>query len=148
MELVLKRQFFFTDATIGKLYADGDFLCYILEDKDRDANRDGDLNDTGEQKVYAQTAIPYGRYNVTLSYSPKFKKVLPEVLHVPHFTGIRFHPGNDIGDTAGCLLPGRYISGKKVLNSTDAHNELMGLLQACIDTRQKIYLTVTAADHV
>jgi len=55
--------------------------------------------------------IPAGTYPLRLSYSARFKALLPEVLTVPGFTGIRLHAGNTHEDTAGCPLVGGYRVG-------------------------------------
>jgi hypothetical protein len=68
-------------------------FCDTIEDKVRDLNQDGDLLDEGEEKVFGETAIPYGKYAMELSMSPKFKRLLPMILDVKHFTGIRIHKG-------------------------------------------------------
>ena len=48
-------------------------ICNTIEDKVRDLNKDGDLNDEGEEKVYAQTAIPYGTYTIAMDVvSPNY----------------------------------------------------------------------------
>lgn len=98
MELTLKRAALRDTYTIGKLYVNGQYFCDTCEDKVRDLNKDGDLNDPGEGKIFAQTAIPYGKYEVTLKVkSPKFslksaynwcKGYLPRLINVPHFDGI------------------------------------------------------------
>lgn len=102
MELKLKRVFFSETSTIGELYINDVFVCHILEDKDRN------LTDTSlpSEKVHGRTAIPYGRYEIVLSYSARFKKILPLLVNVHLFLGIRIHPGNTSVDTEGCLLPG------------------------------------------
>lgn len=87
MELKNKRIYKGEDYTIGELYVDGVFICHTLEDKVR-------LLNSYEDKVYGETAIPIGRYKVVLSYSNRFKKVLPEILNVEFFKGIRIHEGN------------------------------------------------------
>lgn len=106
MKLLLKRVALKEKYTIGKLYIDDVYFCDTLEDKVRDYNKDGDLDEKGEEKIYGETAIPYGKYKVIISYSAKFKKKLPEILNVKGFAGIRIHSGNTPKDTLGCLLVG------------------------------------------
>ena len=55
------------------------------EDKVRDLNKDGDLNDAGEGKVFGETAIPYGIYSVIMTMSPRFKRILPRLVDVNGF---------------------------------------------------------------
>jgi hypothetical protein len=109
MEIKLVRKFKGPEYTIGDLFIDGAKICNTLEDTVRvliDKNNDGDFDDPGEGKIYGETAIPAGRYEVVVTYSPRFKKYLPLLLKVPGFAGIRIHPGNTAKDTHGCILPG------------------------------------------
>lgn len=142
MLFTLKRRFLQKDKTISYLLADGNYLGIVLEDVNRDANADGDLSDEGEAKVYGQTAIPFGRYEIKRTYSPKFKKILPELLNVPGFTGIRVHPGNTIEHTLGCLLPGTYYSDGKVVESTAVFLKFDGLLQAAEEAGERSYIDI------
>jgi len=119
MKLRLERRFLGENYTIGSLFINGIYLCDTIEDKVRDLNRDGDLNDPGEGKVYGMTAIPYGKYEVDLTMSPKFQRLLPLVKNVKHFLGIRIHRGNTAEDSAGCILPGENKVKGKVINSTE-----------------------------
>ena len=119
MRLRLERRFLGESYTIGSLFINGLYLCDTIEDKVRDINRDGDLNDPGEGKVYGKTAIPYGKYEVDLTMSPKFQRLLPLVKNVKHFLGIRIHRGNTAEDSAGCILPGENKVKGKVINSTE-----------------------------
>jgi len=114
---LLERKYLCENYTIGKLSIDGKYLCEIVEDKVRDFNKDGDLLDAGETKIPKKTAIPYGRYKLKLSMSPKFKRVLPMVLGVKHFTGIRIHKGRNAASTWGCLIPGENKIKGGVINS-------------------------------
>lgn len=87
--------------TIGRLEIDGVYFCDTLEPTWRDIGweRPG-------KKIAGKTAIPEGRYAVAVTFSPRFKRWLPLLLHVPMFEGIRIHAGNSAEDTAGCILPG------------------------------------------
>jgi hypothetical protein len=140
MELIVNRFFKGDTYTIGRLSIDGNSFCDTLEDVVRDFNKDGDLNDPGESKIYGQTAIPYGRYKVVLSYSPKFKRILPEILNVPDFTSIRIHAGTTAGDTLGCLLVGKNMFKGSLSHSRITENALVLILQA---TKEDIYITFT-----
>ena len=48
--------------------------------------------------------IPEGTYPLDKTFSPKFKKFLPEVLDVPDRTGIRIHRGTIPEHSTGCIL--------------------------------------------
>ena len=133
IELYLKRRYRGAAYTIGSLYAGNDYFCDTLEDTLRplpavcpDTPHGRDCR--CKEKVYAQTAIPPGTYTVTMEYSPRFKRVLPLLHDVPHFRGILIHPGNDQGDTAGCILVGKNdIKGRLVESraTSDALNKLL-----------------------
>ena len=134
MKLTVKRIALKPTYTIGKLYIDGVYFCDTLEDPNRDHNKDGDLNDIGEGKVWGDTAIPFGIYRMILSYSPKFKRILPRLLNVPHFEGILIHRGNTSKDTHGCILVGKNTEVGKVTSSTVWEEKLVKLLK---DSGQK-----------
>ncbi|MBQ7818823.1 MAG: hypothetical protein IJ341_03895 [Bacteroidales bacterium] len=127
MEIKVKRLYIKEEYTIGKMYVNGMCFCDTLEDKVRDLNKDGDLSDNGEGKVYAQTAIPYGKYKVIVSFSPKFKRMLPRLLDVPHFEGILIHRGNTAKDSAGCILVGENRVKGQLLNSSAYEKRLIAI---------------------
>lgn len=98
MKLKLHRKYLKENYTIGHLYEMVNgverFICDVIEDKVRDLSQ--------EPKVYGETAIPYGTYEITLDViSPKFSKYpfyqehcngrVPRLLNVPHFSGILIH---------------------------------------------------------
>jgi 4-hydroxy-3-methylbut-2-en-1-yl diphosphate synthase IspG/GcpE len=141
MELLLKRTTFTEESTIGELYVDGKFECYILEDKDRGLKSSMSLKEIQEKKVYAKTAIPTGKYLVANTHSPRFEKYLPLLLNVPGYAGIRIHPGNYAKDTEGCLLPG-VTKGKDFVGSSRiAFNNLFKKIRAA-EKKEKINLTI------
>ena len=73
MKLKVIRKYFKNTYTIGKLYVNDKYFCDTLEDKNRDLNKNGKF-DNGEVKVYSETCIPFGTYNIKLTYAPKFKR--------------------------------------------------------------------------
>lgn len=135
--------------TIGRLYIDGRYFCDTLEDADRGLGSGMPLEKISRLKVYGQTAIPTGRYPVTLDVvSPKFKArswarpyggKVPRLLNVPGFDGVLIHVGNDSSDTSGCILVGRNTVVGKVTDSTATFHSLMKKLLAA---KGDIWLTV------
>jgi len=95
MNLQLIRKYKKDDYTIGSLYIDGKFFCNTLEDAVR------------EIKIQDKTAIPEGHYQVILNFSNRFQRLMPLILDVPDFEGIRIHSGSTQFDTSGCILVGR-----------------------------------------
>jgi hypothetical protein len=143
MKLKLHRRFLGETYTIGSLFDEfGTLICDTIEDKVRDYNKDGDLLDAGETKIFGETAIPYGTYEVDLTWSPKFKRLLPLVKNVPHFTGIRIHRGNTAGDSHGCILPGENKVKGKVIHSTKWEGEITVMILEAIRRGEKITLEI------
>lgn len=152
MKLQLTRIALRPTYTIGRLLIDGERFCDTLEDRVRDTNKDGDLLDEGEQKVYGQTAIPYGTYGVTLNVqSPKYSKrkaydfckgYLPRLLDVPHFEGILIHIGNKPEDSAGCILVGENKIVGGLINSTATFTRLYERLKAAADNGEDIDIEI------
>jgi hypothetical protein len=102
MKLKLERLYLKENYTIGKFYVNGAYCCDSLEDCVRP---DG-------IKIYGKTAIPYGIYKVIMNDSPKFGRLMPLLLDVPGFEGVRIHSGNFAEDTEGCILVGKnHIKG-------------------------------------
>lgn len=141
MELLLERKWCKSDYTIGRLSINGKFYCHILEDTVRDINKNGTF-DCGEFKISGHTAIPYGTYEIQVTYSPKFKRELPLLLNVKHFEGIRIHRGNTNKDTSGCLIPGENTKTGMVLNSTKYELELTKLIKEANKRKEKVYIKI------
>lgn len=77
--------------------------------------------------------IPTGKYELKLTYSKRFNKVLPEVMNVKGRTGIRIHAGNSVNDTAGCILVGRKNRNVKywLTDSRNTLKKVIEILQSC-----------------
>jgi len=104
MKITVKREFFTDTETIGSMFINDKFFCYTLEDKDRMLHQLQIESEIKTQKKFGVTAIPSGTYRVILTLSNRFKRVMPEVLKVKGFSGIRIHGGNTHESTEGCIL--------------------------------------------
>lgn len=149
MELRLKRIARKETYTIGRLYVDGNYCCDTIEDRDRGLSQSLPVSVNIAKKRKGMTAIPTGRYRVTLEVkSPRFSKFksyawcdgyLPRLINVPAFDGILIHAGNTAANTDGCLLVGENKVVGKVLNSMDTLKRLYAILKTAKDS---IYITI------
>ena len=105
MDLLLKRKPVVNETTFGQLFVDGVFECHTLED----AVREVEGEPVELWKIDGRTAIPSGRYRVTLENSHRFGPDTITLNEVPGFSAIRVHGGNDAGDTEGCIIVGDQI---------------------------------------
>lgn len=125
--------------TIGKLYIDGCYYCDVLEDVDRGLDDSMSVDEILKKKIKDNTAIPTGIYPVKITYSPKYKKLMPLVDNVKGYSGIRIHSGNTHKDTSGCLLVGKNKEVGKVLESRKTFNALYKILT---ETKENIIIDI------
>ena len=129
MRIELVRIAFKDTYTIGKLYVDDTYFCDVLEDVDRGLDSSMSESEILEKKVKGQTAIPTGHYVINITYSPKYKRMMPLLLDVKGFSGIRIHSGNSSKDTEGCLLVGKNKKVGMVLESRDTYQRLFKMME-------------------
>jgi hypothetical protein len=108
MKLELIRKIRNEQVTIGELYINGKYFSDTLEDVDRGLTEDDNIAKINKIKIMGRTAIPTGTYYLVMDMSSRFKKIMPHILDVPGFQGIRIHAGNTDKDTEGCPLLGTY----------------------------------------
>jgi hypothetical protein len=125
-------------ATVSEMFMDGVHECFVLEDEIREVPG----VPVAKWKVPGKSAIPAGKYRVVLTMSNRFKKVLPELLEVPGFSGVRIHAGNDKDDTEGCLLVGQERGSETVTRSRDAMVELMAALTGVIEQGESVWIEI------
>lgn len=77
--------------------------------------------------VINKSCIPVGSYDVIKAVSPRFGDCF-HLSKVPGRSGILIHPGNDITDTRGCILPGLDITPIGVIHSRKAMDRLLDAL--------------------
>ena len=118
------------NSSTGEVLIEGVFECHSLEDRVR---RDA--------KVYGKTAIPEGRYEIVLTFSNRFQRILPLLLAVPEFEGVRIHPGNTDKNTEGCILVGSGVGEDKVTGSREAFGALFTKLEKVVK-KEKVWVNV------
>ena len=133
------------NSSLSALSHEGRFLCFILEDGYR------------ERKEYGKTRIPPDLYEIVpRTHGRIFDSLrkryghtfVPQLVDVPGFTDILIHPGNEVADTLGCLLPG-YKAEKEAAvfrleNSTPAYNsEIYPLLDRTFRNGEKAFIRVS-----
>ena len=130
MELHLDREPSGARFTYGQLFVNGQYECETLEDVVRAV------------KIAGETAIPNGRYRVTLEDSPRFGRDTITVKDVPNFTHIRIHAGNTEKDTDGCILVGQVRGERSILRSRIALAHLKEKVSAGLQDGGEVWLTI------
>jgi len=155
MKLRLERRWKKATYTIGVLFIDGIRYCETLEDADRGLKQTDRLSFIQSRKVAGETAIPKGKYNVTMNVtSPKYAAVawyynfcrgkMPRLQAVPGFDGILIHPGGSNGplDTRGCILVGKNTKVGKLTDSKACFQEVYKLMKAAADKGEEITIEI------
>lgn len=138
MDLKLVRKWLTPNSTIGELSVDGKWECFVIEDN----------YPTPWVKTPGKTAIPVGKYEVIVNRSDRFSTLaghdvlMPLLLNVPQYAGIRIHPGNTAADTEGCLLPGRVRKVDQVLESKLAYDALLPKIKAALAKGEKVHIEI------
>ena len=122
MKIEIIRKEFTEHCTIGDLLIDGEFFCFTLEDVVREG-----------VKIPGETAIPYGTYQVITNHSNRFKRVMPLIINVQNFEGVRIHSGNTDKQTEGCILVGYKKVENYISQSKKAFDDFFPKLQAGLE---------------
>lgn len=135
MDLVLRRKPSTKNSTIGELEVNGVFECYTIEDIVRPEG----------VKVPGQTAIPAGKYRIDVTYSQRFQKLMPILINVPNFTGVRIHAGNTARDTEGCIIVGKTSHIDYISQSRDAYDALFRKINQAMGRDEEVWLEIINA---
>lgn len=117
-------------------------LIQLIRNKPQGATLTGSLVVDGKQFCdtieHLDYAIPAGFYRLRLTFSPKFKEILPILDNVIGYrqarqeeenskrTGIRIHAGNHIRHTTGCILVGCLDNvNPTIMRASRKHLELL-----------------------
>lgn len=109
--------------TPGRLFADGLLLGWTCEDEDRALETVG-----VKEKIYGRTAIPRGTFTLENSFSTRFQRILPAVLGVPGFSGVRIHGGNRAEDSTACILVGQVRTATGIAQCANTVRRVIALI--------------------
>jgi hypothetical protein len=138
MKMTIGREWSNDICTISALKIDGETAFFTLEDVVREI--DGRI--VAEWKVPGKTAIPRGTYKVEITYSPRFKRHMPELMEVKGFAGVRIHSGNVAQHTEGCILVGMSKGPDCIYESKKAYEALYDQIAGAIERGESITLEV------
>ena len=142
MEIRVKRIARKDGYTIGQMSLNNEYFCDTLEDTDRGLKSTMSVDEILSKKRKGITAIPTGKYDVILTFSPKFKRVLPLLLNVKGYEYIRIHHGNLPSSTDGCLLVGENKVKGQIVNSRATLERLMSVLLECEKKKEKVTILI------
>lgn len=144
IELSLQRAPSKLETTLGTLTHGSEKICDTLEDQVREIPGRPVKN----WKIPGRTAIPSGRYRITLEYSPRFGSDTITVNNVEYFSGVRGHGGNRHTNTEGCLLFGTKLNDTTIINSQAALKVVKDRIKAFIATGHEVWLTIHNAKEI
>lgn len=98
--------------TFGELLIEGEHFCFTLERPW--------LNDQPDV-----SCIPVGSYEVRMSWSPSWERMMPHLQNVPGRSEIMIHPLNFVRQTKGCIGLGESISGDMLQMSRNAFGRFL-----------------------
>ena len=128
-----ERGEWFTRGIIYSPDSDQSPFCYSVEDRVRPEG----------EKVYGQTAIAEGIYELKNTFSNRFKKRLPILLGVKNFEGVRIHAGNTAENSEGCILVGTRQTANGVSNCAPSVDAIIALIDANADVGVRTLLNIT-----
>lgn len=145
LELIDFRKYFGEKYTIGRFYVVDKYICDTMEPVVRelhDLNHNGTFTDPGEGKIMGRTAIPCGRYKITMEMFLKHNRLTPMLHNVYGFTETFIHAGKDVTWTAGCILVGENKIKGQLVNYEYWETTISNMVSDAIKSGQEVWLTV------
>jgi len=118
------------DCTMGDLVING--INYkTLEPPNREK--------TGGVKPYC---VEEGLYRITMEYSPRYDKRLPELKNTGDITECKIHRGNFVKNTLACILPGRTAGENYVNHSLECELEICKAIEAMESKGTEVFIRI------
>jgi hypothetical protein len=123
--------------TLGKIYGENLYIGETLEDEDRRL-------EAGGKKVPGKTAMPCGRYLLTLYMSPTHGLV-PLFNNVPNFTYTEIHGANHAEQLKGCVSVGKVRTEDGVANCSTIVHRIVSMIEKANEEGRQAYCTIKRA---
>jgi hypothetical protein len=132
LEIITQRKIYNDEIhknIISDVFINGKWFCYELEDQLR---ADG-------IKVDGETCVPADTYDVILTFSNHFQRVLPLIYNQPdfsilshgkRFSGVRAHGGQTEADTHACFLTAYNVNKELTRIQGSAERDITALIKA------------------
>ena len=150
LNLIVKRGASANGGTEGVMLINGEKFCYTIEDENRFLEQYlPDVDMLLKHKIAGRTCIPAGRYEIKMTWSPRFNKMMPEIMDVPGYTGVRLHPANRAEELEGCIAPGfgNDVTGDDFIEqSKAAYTALMDEhIRPALNRKEQVFITIENA---
>lgn len=152
LEILVERYEYGDTFSEGRVYVDGMHFGESMEPPSKHLSNNMTLDEIKKKKVKGKTAIPCGRYKVTLAVSPKFKDrswakpydgECPLLNNVPGFSGVLLHPLNYGRESEGCIGIGEKWKPGVIVRAQQGHFDLMDhYILPSVEMGREIYITI------
>jgi Family of unknown function (DUF5675) len=122
-DLETKRTNQTTDALFGEMLADGEKICFTMEN--------------------LALSIPTGQYGIEIYDSPHAGHLVPLLQNVPGREFVEIHCGNIPCDSKGCILVGLEYTGDTIERSREAFDIVFPIIQNAIKNGSTVQLTIS-----
>lgn len=120
---------------LGRISCDGINLGHTLEDEDRKI-------ESGDGKIVGKTAMPLGRFKLSLYQSP-MHGLVPLFHDVPNFSYTEIHRANHAEELKGCVAVGRMRTADGVADCQVVLSRIIDLMQAAEFDGEECWCTIS-----
>ena len=139
-------------STLGNISL-GELSLFTIEDVNRDLNHDGDITDPGEEKVYGESRIACGRYEIVFreegtlheKYKDRFTfhRGMLWLRDVKSFKYIYLHIANAASQLLGCIgIASHKVNDNWIDDSEKAYVFLYGYCCCLFDLGYRVFINI------
>lgn len=135
LDCTLIRASFGPDYCLGQFFTPWHFLSFSQEDRDRHL-------ETGGRKEDGATAIPRGRYRLTVTHCERLQCDTPQLLDVPGFKAARIYAAASKLESDGCIRLGMQKRTDSVHDGARALTRLIEFIRNAESQNDTVWVVV------